>query len=63
MKVRNIIIGMASIFDLFPAPRPLSRPKFMDRTDEEALRSDWQAVGDDLRTAMKKMDEEIDRDA
>ncbi len=63
MKLRNLLIGMGSILDLCPAPRPLSRPKFMDRTDEEALASDWQAVGDGLRVAMKKMDEEIDNNA
>ncbi len=62
-SLRNILTGMGSILNLFPAPRPpLTRPKFLDRTDEEALASDWQAVGDDMRTAMKQVDKEIDDD-
>lgn len=59
-SLRNILFGMGSILDLCPAPSPpIRRPKFMDRTDEEVLASDWQAVGDDMRAAMNK---EIDDD-
>ena len=62
-SLRNILTGMGAIFNLFPAPRPpLTSHKFLDRTDEEALESDWQAVGDDMRTAMKQVDKEIDDD-
>ncbi len=61
--LRNILIGAGSIFNLAPAPRPpLTRPKFLDRTDEEALASDWQEVGDAMRGAMGEMDKEIDDD-
>jgi hypothetical protein len=64
MKLRNLLIGAGSILNLFPAPRPpLQRPKFMDRTDEEALESDLKAVGDDMRAAMKEIDEEIGGDS
>ena len=63
-SLRNILIGAGSILNLFPAPRPpLQRPKFLDRTDEEALESDLKAVGDDMRAAMKEIDEEIDGDS
>jgi len=63
-SLRNILIGAGSIFNLFPAPRPpLNRPKFLDRTDEEALASDLKAVGDDMRAAMKQIDEETGGDA
>jgi hypothetical protein len=31
------------------------------RTDEEAIASDWKAVGDDIRAAMDQVDEEIER--
>lgn len=56
--LRNILIGAGSIFNLFPAPRPpLTRPKFMDRTDEEALESDWKAIGGDIQAAMKETDD------
>lgn len=52
-SLRNMLIGMGSIFDLFPAPRQeIQLPRVM--TDAEALASDWQAVGDDLRSAMSK---------
>ena len=61
MKLRNLLIGAGSIFNLFPAPSPpLRRPEFLDRTDEEALASDLKAVGDDMRAAMKELDKEID---
>ena len=60
-SLRNILTGMGSIFNLFPAPRPpLTRPKFLDRTDEEALASDWQKVEDDMRGAMGQIDKETD---
>lgn len=60
MKLRNLLIGMGSVFDLFPGPRkPLHFPRPV--SDEEAIRSDWQAVGDDLRAAMKKVDLEQER--
>lgn len=63
-SLRNMLIGAGSILNLFPAPRPpLSRPKFLDRTDEEALESDLKAVGDDMRAAMKQIDEETGGDA
>ena len=63
-SLRNILIGAGSILNLFPAPRPpLQRPKFLDRTDEEALESDLKAVGDDMRAAMKEIDEEIGGDS
>lgn len=59
--LRNILIGAGSIFNLSPAPRPpLTRPKFLDRTDAEALASDWQQVGDNMRGAMEQMDKESD---
>jgi len=58
-----MLTGMGSIFNLFPAPSPpLTRPKFLDRTDEEALASDWQKVGDHMRGAIRQMDKEIDDD-
>ena len=64
MKLRNLLRGAGSIFNLFPPPSaPLQRPKFLDRTDEEALESDLKAVGDDMRAAMKEIDEEIGGDS
>lgn len=43
------------ILDALSAPfRPL------EWTDAEALASDWQAVGDDLRRAMAKFESEVE---
>lgn len=48
-----ILLGVASIFDftgrLGPQYRPIQDPQ---AEDAEALASDWQAIGDDLRRAM-----------
>ena len=48
--------GVASIFGSFaPEPRPLYRGF---EEDGEALRGDWQVIGDDMRTVMNKIEEE-----
>lgn len=43
---------LASFADLFRVYSP-----YEGRTDADALRSDWEAVGDDLATAMRKWPE------
>ncbi len=54
--LRNMLIGMGSIFDLCPAPRrELQFPPI--KTEEEAIADAWQKVGDDMRTVI---DNEID---
>ncbi len=55
MKLRNLLVGMRSILDLFPHRRAIQLPSI--KTDKEALASDWQAVGDDMRAAMKEFDD------
>lgn len=63
--IRNILDGAKTIINLFPSPeRP--KPQHIGRygydpkrTDVEALASDWQAVGNDLRKAMGIMKREI----
>lgn len=47
---------------IFPPPRRELRicDEILARSDEEALRSDWEKVGQDLRTAMAAMEEELD---
>lgn len=48
-----ILLGLASIFDftgrLGPQCKPIQDPQ---AEDAEALASDWQAIGDDLRRVM-----------
>ncbi len=58
MKLRNLLAGMGSILDLFPHRRELQLPPV--KTDEEALASDWQAVGGDIRAGMKQLDNVIE---
>lgn len=46
---RSLIKNSGSLFGFSS-----TRPAFMDRTDAEALASDWKAVGDDMRSAMRQ---------
>jgi hypothetical protein len=49
--ITHFLRGMASAFVLFPElPKPMS--------NEEAIASDWQAVGDDIRTVIRKLEKE-----
>jgi hypothetical protein len=49
--MRAFLRGIASIF----CPRPRKRFMYTPRTDAEALRSDWEAVGRDLRNSIQKV--------
>lgn len=54
--MRWLVSLFRRILDALSAPfRPL---ELSERTDAEALASDWQAVGDDLRQAMAKFESE-----
>ena len=49
-RISIFVRGAASTIDLsgfFYSPRPR-------KTDAQAIKSDWQAVGDDLKKSMKK---------
>ena len=53
----SFLKGAGSVLNISPAPPPRR-----SLTDEEAMASDWQKVGDDLREAMndvRKAEEEI----
>jgi hypothetical protein len=68
--LKNIVQGMASIgeglasFNLFPPPvspkefKPLSQQE-LNKQVSDALASDWEAVGGDLRAAMDRVDAEL----
>ncbi len=47
--LRNILIGTGTLFNI--TGQPLGRPTFL-RSDQEAMRSDWEAVGKDLWAAV-----------
>lgn len=56
--------GMGGVIELFPPPLditipPLTLPQF-PMGDLEALRSDWDAVGRDIHSAISIVSEELD---
>jgi len=58
MKLRNLLIGAGSVLDLCPATDVRSIKLTLPdddgfRQDYEALRSDWEAVGNTMREVMK----------
>jgi hypothetical protein len=52
--LHNFLRGAGSIFLIAPPPRTLApNLPFLDRSDAEALASDWRMVGADLRAAIR----------
>jgi hypothetical protein len=58
----NFWKGVASIFDIYPSTpvRRLSQQK-PEEADYEAIKSDWEAVGQDMRNAMGDFDHELNK--
>lgn len=57
-KAKHWLKGASTVLVLFPDTGTRLRKRFLERTDAEALAGDWQRVGDDLRSAIRKYDEE-----
>lgn len=54
-KLLNFIRGVGSLLDMTPPPMPDAfKGKYL--SDAEAMRSDWQAVGEDLSYAIQQAD-------
>ncbi len=54
-RLRAFLSGARKAFIIFPDARVVRIPTNSDqRSDEAALRSDWQAVGGDVRRALRK---------
>lgn len=55
--LRNIMLGAAAIGGLFPpSTPPVIRPLYKPHaSDADAIRSDWEAVGKDLRSVMDRV--------
>lgn len=53
------MIDIGSIIDIYPSitPAQILTPHSC-RTDTQALASDWQKVGDDMRFAMRQINDE-----
>lgn len=57
-KFNHWLRGASTVLVLFPDTATRMRKRFLERSDAEALAGDWQRVGDDLRSAIRKYDEE-----
>jgi hypothetical protein len=55
--IRNILLGAATIGNIFPsASPPVIKPLYKPyASDADAIRSDWEAVGNDLKSVMKRV--------
>lgn len=51
-KLLNILRGMGSVLSIWPSNEPYKFDvAFLDRSDEEAIRCDWERVGECLQHA------------
>lgn len=51
MKILSLIFNsIGSVLDIGGV---LNRPEYLDRSDEEALREDWEKVGGDMQRAIE----------
>lgn len=57
-RAKHWMRGASTVLVLFPDTAARMRKRFPERSDAEALAGDWQRVGDDLRNAIRKYDEE-----
>jgi hypothetical protein len=53
MVIKAILNQLARLFGLLPSPEV---ERILRKTDAESIRSDWEAVGGDLRRAMEEYD-------
>lgn len=63
IRIRNILAGMGSVLDICPAPTvaPIGGP-ILERSDADALRSDWIQVGRSMSRAIGTMHESLTED-
>lgn len=57
-KFKHWLEGASTVLVLFPDTTTRMRKQFLDRTDAEALADDWQHVGNDLWSAIKKYEKD-----
>ena len=57
-RAKHWMRGASTVLVLFPDTATRMRKRFLERTDAEALAGDWQRVGDDLRSAIRKYEDE-----
>jgi hypothetical protein len=59
MLFENLLAGAGTIFSIAPS-RDKRLAKILNRSDSEAIASDWQTVGGDLYSAIDKYKQNID---
>ena len=57
-KTRNYFRGAASALQLWPSTPLRMKEVLSARSDLDALRQDWQRVGEDIKSAVKKYEHE-----
>ena len=50
--MKDFLRGVGSVINLFPLER--KGPSISDRSDIDAIKSDWEKVGKDMRFAIEK---------
>ena len=53
-KIKNWLRGAASTVQLRPDTSTRMTEVFLHRSDSEALYHDWQRIGNDIKTAIRK---------
>lgn len=57
-RAKHWLKGASTVLVLFPDTGTRMRKRFLERSDAEALAGDWQRVGDDLQSAIRKYEDE-----
>ncbi len=57
----SFLTGVARLLDMGGTFRPSRAPRSQRIQDAEAIRGDWQRVGDSLNIAMRQMDDKLGR--
>jgi hypothetical protein len=53
-RLKSLLVGVGSVMNVAPAPRNVT---IRVKSDIDSIRSDWRAVGDDLRSAICQYEE------
>jgi len=52
--VCNLLRGFGSILEIMPSSKIMNLPKI--KTDEEAIKSDWDSIGNDFKKVISKLE-------
>ncbi len=64
MRIKHWLRGSAFTVQLYPYTSSRMKKAFLHRSDADALSHDWQAIGNDIKTAMEEYGHEhVERQA